>query len=329
MKKIIIALFLGLFIVSGFNIQVNKADAYVSVKGYYKKNGTYVAPYVRSNPNGLKYDNYGYKPSQGLYNSSYGTKGSTWDTPTYITDPDYYVGKSLYNSGSTSSSSSYTYPTSPTYYSTTSCPINSYLSGSSCYCSYGYKLSTDKSSCLIAPVKTATELCQDSYGVNAYSSMVGKCSCSIGYEWSTSVEKSCIKSLTCGVNEIKSGNKCITPDEACQNSFGLNSKSINQLVDSSNNTSCICKDNYEWDSIDKKSCVFKVIIEDPNKIIFTKNLKLGSVGDDVRKLQTKLSVSATGYFGLKTFSAVKAFQTVNELEVNGIVDSKFIELING
>lgn len=93
------------------------AFAYVSVKGYTRKDGTYVAPHVRSNPNGLKYDNYGYKPSQGLYNPSYGTKGSSWDTPTYITDPDYYLGKSLYESGlsgsnkKTSTTSTYSYPT--------------------------------------------------------------------------------------------------------------------------------------------------------------------------------------------------------------------------
>jgi hypothetical protein len=89
------------------------SQAYVSVKGYYRSNGTYVAPHVRSNPNGLKYDNYGYKPSQGLYNSSYGTKGAAWDTPTYITDPDYYTGKALYenaSSGTNSYSSLYTSP---------------------------------------------------------------------------------------------------------------------------------------------------------------------------------------------------------------------------
>lgn len=71
-------------------------DAYVRVKGYYKKNGTYVAPHIRSNPNGLKYDNYGYKPSQGLYNKTHGTRGAHWNTPTWSTDPEYYEGKALY-----------------------------------------------------------------------------------------------------------------------------------------------------------------------------------------------------------------------------------------
>lgn len=88
------------------------AEAYVSVKGYTRKDGTYVAPYVRSSPNGLKYDNYGYKPSQGLYNDSYGTKGAAWDTPTYITDPTYYTGKAIYDSthGTTNTS----VPSAPT-----------------------------------------------------------------------------------------------------------------------------------------------------------------------------------------------------------------------
>jgi hypothetical protein len=77
------------------------------VKGYYRSNGTYVAPYVRSNPNGLKYDNYGYTPSQGLYNKTYGTRGGTWDTPTTITDPNYYEGKALYEAGKFNKSLSY------------------------------------------------------------------------------------------------------------------------------------------------------------------------------------------------------------------------------
>lgn len=93
-----ILLVVGMFLTPIF--AVNYSDAYVNVSGYYRKDGTYVRPHVRSNPNGLKYDNYGYKPSDGLYNKTYGTRGSDWDTPTYITDPDYYEGKALYESGS-------------------------------------------------------------------------------------------------------------------------------------------------------------------------------------------------------------------------------------
>ncbi|MEN9649839.1 MAG: hypothetical protein RL094_806 [Candidatus Parcubacteria bacterium] len=116
MKKILMSVFLTLAIVfSSFGLFSEKVDAYVSVKGHYKKNGTYVAPYVRSNPNGLKSDNYSYKPSQGIYNSTYGTRGTDWDTPTYITDPAYYQGKALYESKKTVVTvPSYSYNT-PTY----------------------------------------------------------------------------------------------------------------------------------------------------------------------------------------------------------------------
>lgn len=61
------------------------AEAKISVKGYYKSNGTYVAPYTRSSPNAFKYDNYRYKSSSSSYNKSYyaPTKNysSSWYTP--------------------------------------------------------------------------------------------------------------------------------------------------------------------------------------------------------------------------------------------------------
>ncbi len=92
-KKIII---ISLLIIIGQFTVINKADAYVRVKSYFRKDGTYVQSHVRSNPNGLKYDNYSWTPSQGLYNKTYGTRGSTWDTPTWTTDSEYYIGKTIY-----------------------------------------------------------------------------------------------------------------------------------------------------------------------------------------------------------------------------------------
>ncbi len=130
------------------------ADAYVSVKGYYRSDGTYVRPHVRSNPNGLKYDNYSWTPSQGLYNDTYGTRGSAWDTPTWITDPDYYEGKSLYESGQSGVGSSNSY-TAPTYSHTPSesknisvdVPSNASLNyyGNDWSCNSGYKTKYDAS----------------------------------------------------------------------------------------------------------------------------------------------------------------------------------------
>jgi hypothetical protein len=79
MKKIIIAIVLPLLFLS---ISFSKD---VKVKGYFRKDGTYVAPYTRSRPNAFKWDNKSYTPSQPAYNKSYfsPTKnyGADWYTP--------------------------------------------------------------------------------------------------------------------------------------------------------------------------------------------------------------------------------------------------------
>jgi len=48
-------------------------------------------------------------------------------------------------------------------------------------------------------------------------------------------------------------------------------------------------------------------------------LKLGSEGEDVKKLQTKLGVDPIGKFGPKTDAAVKAWQSANDLTPDGVV----------
>ena len=48
-------------------------------------------------------------------------------------------------------------------------------------------------------------------------------------------------------------------------------------------------------------------------------LKLGSEGEDVKKLQTKLGVDPIGKFGPKTDVAVKAWQSANGLTPDGVV----------
>lgn len=48
-------------------------------------------------------------------------------------------------------------------------------------------------------------------------------------------------------------------------------------------------------------------------------LKLGSVGEDVKKLQIKLGVDPIGKFGPKTEAAVKSWQSANGLTADGIV----------
>ena len=48
-------------------------------------------------------------------------------------------------------------------------------------------------------------------------------------------------------------------------------------------------------------------------------LKKGSKGEEVKKIQQKLGLSADGDFGQKTEDAIKAFQTKHGLTADGIV----------
>ena len=43
-----------------------------SVRGYYRKDGTYVQPHYRSDPNGTVRDNYNYKGNYNPYNGKIG-----------------------------------------------------------------------------------------------------------------------------------------------------------------------------------------------------------------------------------------------------------------
>ncbi|MCE9643977.1 hypothetical protein K8Q93_01905 [Candidatus Parcubacteria bacterium] len=97
MKKLLVSgvLVIGLLFL---NIPVS-AEAAVWVDGYYKSNGTYVSGYYRSEPNGLKYDNYSWTEGDDLYNDSYydTSYDSYWYTPSYTWDSDYYTGYNYNN----------------------------------------------------------------------------------------------------------------------------------------------------------------------------------------------------------------------------------------
>lgn len=96
-NRIILTLFV--FVVFSLGLPFTIHAGYVN--GYFKSNGTYVPGYYRSSPNTYKYDNYSYKAGSDLFNSSnsYPTKNysSNWYTPSSVTQPDYYIGKSYYD----------------------------------------------------------------------------------------------------------------------------------------------------------------------------------------------------------------------------------------
>ena len=78
--RIIIAILLSIF--------VGLAFADVSVKGYYRKDGTYVAPHYRSDPNSTTHDNWSTKGNVNPYTGELGTKN-----PPAYTSPDLLTNK--------------------------------------------------------------------------------------------------------------------------------------------------------------------------------------------------------------------------------------------
>jgi hypothetical protein len=63
-----------LMVIIGLFVSVNPVVAAVKVRGYYRKNGTYVQPYRRSNSNWTRYDNYSTKGNINPYTGKKGTK---------------------------------------------------------------------------------------------------------------------------------------------------------------------------------------------------------------------------------------------------------------
>gem|GEM_PF-6569978 len=61
---------------------------------------------------------------------------------------------------------------------------------------------------------------------------------------------------------------------------------------------------------------------------FTQDLKIGSTGDDVKKLQGFLNQSITGQFDQATKDALTQYQKQRKLSATGILDSKTRNYIN-
>lgn len=148
-----------------------------------------------------------------------------------------------------------------------SCPPNStYLNGI-CVCNSGYTYYNDI--CI-----TYTARCEISYGYNVYGVKDGdktQCYCKGGYGWNSD-ETACIRSIVCPQNSTKIGNECfcnegyimrdgdcITHTEDCIREYGSN---VYGLRRDSGNSSCYCKEEYEW-NISRTACI-KSIVCPPN-----------------------------------------------------------------
>lgn len=78
-KKVIVGLVAIVSIASSALFFVpSGADAATRVGGYYRKSGTYVAPYYRSTSNSTKADNWSTKGNYNPYTGKAGTKTLNW-----------------------------------------------------------------------------------------------------------------------------------------------------------------------------------------------------------------------------------------------------------
>jgi hypothetical protein len=99
-KTIITNKFLSLAVTAiiGLSVLTGSLFAQVQVSGYYKSNGTYVKPHLRTAPDSSPYNNYSYP---GNYNPNKG-KVTTGSQSSYLNN--YYNNSS---SGSSNSSNNY------------------------------------------------------------------------------------------------------------------------------------------------------------------------------------------------------------------------------
>jgi hypothetical protein len=98
-KRIFIALLV--FLVLGGTMQ---AQADVSVRGYYRKDGTYVRPHMRSDPDGNFNNNWSTKGNINPYTGEEGTKTSPSDSGSYDSpyDSNYDSSDDSYNDSDSS-----------------------------------------------------------------------------------------------------------------------------------------------------------------------------------------------------------------------------------
>ena len=101
--------------------------AQVKVKGYYRKNGTYVKPHYRSNPDGNPYNNWSYPGNTNPYTGKTATGNSSTYLNNYYNRSSNNSSSSIYNySTPTNLPPKYSLPTSSGYNSAKSLHSSNY-----------------------------------------------------------------------------------------------------------------------------------------------------------------------------------------------------------
>lgn len=151
-------------------LSVQKAEAAVHVKGYFRKNGTYVQPHYRSNPDGNPYNNWSFPGNTNPYTG----KTATGNPSTYLKN---YYKQSTTNSYALPAAVIPTYvpSTFSTYHSCFQYGMASWNSLSQkCECMNGYVAVNNY-------CESQLTYCMDKYGFGAEDAIGGGCQCSYGY----------------------------------------------------------------------------------------------------------------------------------------------------
>ncbi len=116
---------------------ISKAEAAVKVKGYTRKDGTYVKPHYRSSPDGNPYNNWSFPGNTNPYTGETATGNiNTYLKNYYDTDTSNNFNSIFKSFSSSSSSKSFSTPTTT---SDINCGHNAYYSLiSGCRCKAGY-----------------------------------------------------------------------------------------------------------------------------------------------------------------------------------------------
>ena len=79
-----------MFVIMSMAIPLETAFSQTYVQGYYRSDGTYVAPHWRSSPNRSYNDNWSVKPNYNPYKGKSGTRNPTWNNQNPYRDPYKY-----------------------------------------------------------------------------------------------------------------------------------------------------------------------------------------------------------------------------------------------
>jgi hypothetical protein len=215
-----IGLMLPIFI--GFmalSLPLANSDAAVKVGGYFRKDGTYVQPHYRSNPDGNPYNNWSYPGNTNPYTGEVASG-----------NPQTYLQNYYGNQGSTFGSS-YGNPSSDVSYG-----------GTSYYCNFGYY--RDGEQCSRLP-ENAYEVSGSWQCYSGYYKQGDRC-IAPDNGWLLGGQIFCKTGFV-----LASNNQCVTHTQNCSLHFGDHVTGSTRLGGGS---SCSCESGYVWNDA-QTACV--------------------------------------------------------------------------